>query len=70
MEHYEISKLLNDSIVSKSVTRKWIEINDLSNGQSCISKNIRFKTPMLRSDLCDYSDVYIVVKRETNCYGY
>ena len=53
MEHYEISKLLNDSIVSKSVTRKWIEINDLWNGQSCISKNIRFKTPMLRSDLCD-----------------
>ena len=31
-----------------------------------VSNNIRFKTPMLRSDLCDYSDAYIVVK-ETNC---
>ena len=28
------------------------------------SKQIRFKTPMLRSDLCDYSDAYIVVKGE------
>ena len=28
------------------------------------SKQIRFKTPMLRSDLSEYSDVYIVVKEE------
>ena len=27
------------------------------------SKQIRFKTSMLRSDLCDFSDVYIVVNR-------
>ena len=26
------------------------------------SKQIRFKTSMLRSDLCDFSDVYVVVK--------
>ena len=26
------------------------------------NKQIRFKTSMLRSDLCDFSDVYIVVK--------
>ena len=26
------------------------------------NKNIRFKTPVIRSDLCDYSDVYIIVK--------
>ena len=36
--------------------------NDLLNGQYSGSKNIRFKTPLLRSDLCDYSDAYIVVK--------
>ena len=33
MEHYKISKLFNDSTSSKSVTRKWIEVNDLSRGQ-------------------------------------
>ena len=59
MEHYKISKLLNDSTVSKFVTKKWIEVNDLSRGQDIIS----FKTSMLRSNLCDYSDASIVVKR-------
>ena len=33
MEHYKISKLLNDSIASKFVTKKWIEVNDLSSGE-------------------------------------
>ena len=33
MEHYKISKLLNDSSVSKFVTKKWIKLNDLSCGQ-------------------------------------
>ena len=29
MEHYEVSKLLNDSTVLKFVTKnKWIEVND------------------------------------------
>ena len=28
MEHYKISKLLNDSKVSKFVTKKWVEVND------------------------------------------
>ena len=38
-------------------------MNDLSDGQYSVSKSTRFKTTMLRSDLCDYSDAYIVVKR-------
>ena len=61
MEHHKISRLLNDLIVSKFVTRKYIKIN-LLNGQYSVNKNVRFKTPILRSDLCDYSDVYIVDK--------
>ena len=40
----------------QSLTRKWIEVNDLSGGQYSVSKNIRFQTLMLRSDLCDYND--------------
>ena len=51
MEHYKISKLLNDWTLSK-----WIEVNGLSSGQYSVSKDIRFKTSMLRSDLCDHSD--------------
>ena len=62
MEHYKRTKLLNDSTVSKFVTKKWIKMNNLSSDQYCVNKHISFKTSMLRSDFCDYSDAYIVVK--------
>ena len=54
MKHYKISKLLNNSAVSKFVTKKWFEVNDLLSGQSSANKNMRFKTSVLRPDLCDY----------------
>ena len=44
------------------MTKKWVEINDLSFDQYSVNKNIRFTTSTLRSDLCDYSNAYIVVK--------
>ena len=46
----------------KFVTKKWIEVCDQSEGNYNVSKEIRIKTSMLRSDLCDFSDAYIVVK--------
>ena len=61
MEHHKMFKLLNDRTVSKFVTRKWIEVNDLLNSQYSVNKNIRYKTPMLRSDLCDCSDVCVTI---------
>ena len=54
--------MLNDSTASKFVIIKWIEVNDLSNGQYSNSKNTRFKSAILRSVFCDYSDMYIVVE--------
>ena len=69
MEYYKISKLLDESPVSMFVTRKWNEVNDLSGSQYSVNKNIRFVTPILRSDLCDYCDAYIVVKGETTVEG-
>ena len=62
MEHRKIFKLLNSSTVSKFVTRKWIEVNDLSNDQYSVNKSIKFKIPIIGLDLCDYSDAYIAVK--------
>ena len=32
-------------------TRKWIEVNGLCNGQYSASKNLKFKSSMIRSDL-------------------
>ena len=47
--------------LSKFVTREYVKVNSLSNAYN-ENKSIRFKTPMLRSNLCDYSDAYILVK--------
>ena len=44
------------------VTKKWIEVYDQSEKNYNPNKEIRIKTPMLRSDLCDFTDAYIVVK--------
>ena len=44
------------------VTKKWIEVYDQSEGNYSVNKEIRIKTSMLRSDLCDFSDAYIAVK--------
>ena len=47
---------------SKFRTRNSTEINDEMRGEYSHNKQIRFKTAMLRSILCDYSDAYILVK--------
>ena len=63
MEYQKIINLLADTPnqPSKFRTRNWVEINDESKGRYDNS-NIRFKTSMIRSNLCDYSDAYILVK--------
>ena len=64
MEYQKITKLLGSTSdkVSRFITKKWIEIFDQYGGTYHTNKEIRFKTSMLRSDLCDYSDTYILVK--------
>ena len=47
--------------LSKFITREYVTVNSLLNTYN-ENKSIRFKTPMLRSNLCDYSDAYILVK--------
>ena len=47
--------------LSKFVTREYVRVNSLSNTYK-ENKSIRVKIPMLRSNLCDYSDAYILVK--------
>ena len=47
---------------SKFRTKNWVEINDESKESYSANSDIRFKTTMLRSNLCDYADAYILVK--------
>ena len=67
MEYQKIAKLLVTTFdkIPTFITKKWVEVHDQSGSADdrCKSnKQIRFKTSMLRSDLCDFSDAYIVVK--------
>ena len=67
MEYQKITNLLDTTSdnVPRFITKKSVEVHDLSGSAEDRykpSKQIRFKTSMLRSDLCDYSDAYIVVK--------
>ena len=48
--------------LQRFVTKKWIEVYDQSEGHYKVNKEIRIKTSMLRSDLCDFNNAYIVVK--------
>ena len=66
MEFQKILNLLDITSDNKDlpryVTKKWIEVYNQSEKNYNPNKEIRIKTPMLRSDLCDFSNACIVVK--------
>ena len=66
MEFQKIVNFLDTTFDNKDlprfVTKKWIEVYDQSEKNCNVNKEIRIKTSMLRSNLCDFSDAYIVVK--------
>ena len=65
MEYQKIANLIDDNTLnqpSKFKTRNWVEINDESRGAYNVNSQIKFKTTMLKSSLCDYGDAYILVK--------
>ena len=68
MEYQKIPNLIDDTSnqPSKFRTKNWVEINDESRGTYNVNSQIKFKTTMLKSSLCDYSDAYIFVKRTTS----
>ena len=73
MWHYcikiEFQKIVNfldttsdDKDLPKFITKKCIKAYDQSEGNYDVNKEIRMRTSMLRSDICDFNDAYIVVK--------
>ena len=61
MEYDKTNNLLGSESenLSKFVTREYVKVSSLSNTYN-ENKSIKFKTPMLRSDSCDYADAYIL----------
>ena len=65
MEYQKIANLLDDTTSnkpSKFRTKNLVEINDKSRGTYNVNSQVKFKTTMLKSSLCDYSDSHIFVK--------
>ena len=64
MEYQKITNLLDNAPnkLSKFITKNWVEINYESRGTYNTKAQTKFKTTMLKSSLCDYSDAYILVK--------
>ena len=70
MEHQKIANLLENTSnqLSKFRMRNWVEINDDSRGRYT-DEDIKFKTTMLKSNLCDYADAYVFVKGTITIIG-
>ena len=71
MEYQKIANLIDDASnqPSKFRTKNWVEINDESRGTYNVNSQIKFKTTMLKSSLCDCSDAYILVKGRITIAG-
>ena len=67
MESQKIVNLLNNNDIEsqKFTTKKWCIINDQSSGQygrgDENDSTIKFETKVIKPNLCDYSDAYILV---------
>ena len=51
-----------DKDLTRFFTKNWIEVYNQSERDYDVKKEVRIKTSMLRCDLSDYCDAYIVVK--------
>ena len=67
----KIVNLLNssDNENSKFAPKKWYIINSESKGDYLPHNEIKFLTSSLESNLCDYSDAYILVTGNINITG-
>ena len=71
MEYQKIADLLDGALnhPSKFRTKNWVEINDGSRGTCNVNSQIKFKTAIPKSSLCDYSDAYILAKGNITITG-
>ena len=65
MEYEKVENLLDNTAnqLSKLTTENWIKINDEQRGRYTTGSDIKFKTTMLRSKLCDYADPCLLVNK-------
>ena len=70
MENQKILNLLNEASDSKFLTRKWNIGNDNSKTNYDAANEITYNTEVLKSNICDYNDAYILVKGDITITGH
>ena len=55
----------NNEDLRRFVAKKWVDVYDQSGGNYDVNKEIKITTSMLRSDLCDFNEAYVVLKGDT-----
>ena len=68
-EYQKTLNLLNESNHSKFVTRKWNIVNDNSKTNYDVSNEITSNTEVLKFNICDYNNAYILVKGDITIAG-
>ena len=61
MEYQKILNILKEANDSKFVTRKWNIVNDNSKENYDVANEVTYNTEVLKSDLWDYNNTYILV---------
>ena len=57
------------NLPSKFITKNWVEMNDNSHRTCNTNRQIKLKTSMLKSSLCDYSGAHIHVTQNITVVG-
>ena len=69
MKHQKIINLLNEANDSKFSTRKWNIVHDNSKANYGVGNEIIYNVEVLKSNLCDYNDAYILVRGDITIAG-
>ena len=70
MKHQKPLNFLNETSGSKFVIRKWNIVNDQSNAKYDVWNEIIYNAEVLKSNLGNYNDAYILVRGGINIIGY
>ena len=62
MVYQKILNSLNEASDNKFVTRKCNIVNDQSNASYEVGNEIIYNTEVLKSNICDYNDAYILIR--------
>ena len=69
MEHQKMLNMLNEEGYSKFITRNWNIVNNQLNANYCVESEIIYSIEVLKFDISDYNDAYILIEHDITVIG-